>query len=80
MGLNGRVRDGNGCDPHAIATSNIRLLIVAQGVVAVRAAPCDVALSYASVAVLPRLVLHPRAEQPTPVFGGRCSVQQQNKG
>ena len=22
VGLNGRVRDGNGCDPHAIATSN----------------------------------------------------------
>ncbi len=29
MGLNGRVRDGNGCDPHAIATNYIRLLIAA---------------------------------------------------
>ena len=26
VGLNGRVRDGNGCDPHAIATNISRLL------------------------------------------------------
>ena len=59
MGLNGRVRDGNGCDPHAIATSNIETLKRVHLCVAVRAAPCAVALSYASVAVLPRLDLRP---------------------
>ena len=50
MGLNGRVRDGNGCNPHAIATNNMSAADRGASRRCGPRAPCDVALSYASVA------------------------------
>ena len=42
-GLNGRVREGNGCVPRAMATNHSRLLIVAHRFVGLPRARCDVA-------------------------------------
>ena len=72
-GLNGRVRDGNGCVPRAKATNQIVTLKRPHLCVAVRAVRCGVGLTYASLTVLLRLDLGPferpgRAWQPSSQF------------
>ena len=60
MGLNDRVRDGHGCDPHAIATNHIRLLRVAPRDVGLPRARCEVGFPSSSLALVARLATHPR--------------------
>ncbi len=59
-GLNGRVRDGNGCGSRAMTTNQEggELPMLAQGVVGLRAPSLRSTYRYSSVSVLARLALH----------------------